>query len=597
MFFFLAFNLPFPRTLPMTSSSPKESWNSRIGVILAVAGSAVGLGNFLRFPGQAAQYGGGAFMIAYFISLLVIGLPICWAEWSLGRLGGKNGFNSSPGILGFVTQKASFRYLGVIGVTIPVVIYMYYVYIEAWCLGYAVNFLSGNMEFQSASEAGDFWGGFIGMGANGDALGFGLTEVGGFLFVVFILNFYLIYRGLSKGIEWFCKYAMPTLIALAVIILIRVLTLGAPDAENPENSVINGLGFMWNPNKVVMFERTVTDGAEAWTAIAGQEFVGEASIAAATAKASADPNLELRTITMWSQLANPQLWLAAAGQIFFSLSVGFGVIITYSSYLRRKDDVVLSGLAATSTNEFCEVGLGGLTTLPAGYAYLGVAGVAGAGTFGLGFNVLPMVFSEMPAGNFFGFAFFFLLFLAAVTSSLSMLQPGIAFLEEALKINRKQSVAILGAFTALGCGFVVYFSEGVKALDTIDFWVTNLLMVVLATVQIIAFAWIIGVDKGFKEVHKGAAIRIPAIFKFIMKYLSPVFLITIFLAWFFTSVLGYNLSGGPKQYSSYIIDLFIEPNPVAIMSVGVVLLTIAFVSIVTYNGRFSKTENNQEDSP
>ena len=77
---------------------PKEAWSSRLGVILAVAGSAVGLGNFLRFPGLAAQYGGGAFMIAYFISLLIIGIPICWTEWTLGRYGGRAGYHSTSGI-------------------------------------------------------------------------------------------------------------------------------------------------------------------------------------------------------------------------------------------------------------------------------------------------------------------------------------------------------------------------------------------------------------------------------------------------------------------------------------------------------------------
>jgi SNF family Na+-dependent transporter len=87
----------------------KESWNSRLGVILAVAGSAVGLGNFLRFPGQAAEYGGGAFMLAYFISFILIGLPICWAEWIMGRHGGQAGFNSCPGIFNYITRKPAFK--------------------------------------------------------------------------------------------------------------------------------------------------------------------------------------------------------------------------------------------------------------------------------------------------------------------------------------------------------------------------------------------------------------------------------------------------------------------------------------------------------
>src|SRR5690606_950429 len=123
---------------------------------------------------------------------------------------------------------------------------------------------------------------------------------------------------------------------------------------------------------------------------------------------------------------------------------------------------------------------------------------------GLGFNVLPLVFANMPFSQFFGFAFFGLLFLAAITSSLSMLQPGIAFLEEGLGLNRKQSVALLGLLTAIGCLFVVYFSQDLKALDTIDFCVGTFVLFVMATILISVFGWVIGVDVGWREAHRGA---------------------------------------------------------------------------------------------
>lgn len=556
-----------------------ESWNSRIGVILAVAGSAVGLGNFLRFPGQAAEYGGGAFMLAYFISFILIGLPICWAEWAMGRHGGQAGFNSAPGIFNYITRKPAFKYLGAIGVLIPVIIYMYYVYIEAWCLGYSVNFLTGHMDFTSIEDSSNFWGNFIGIGENGAAIGFGLSQVGIYLLVVFILNFILIYRGLSKGIELFCTYAMPTLVLIAVLILLRVLTLGTPDASMPDRNVNNGLGFMWNPTKHVV-ETQQQDGN--W--IVERQIVDRAALAVAQADTATKATARVRQVTVKEQLWNPQLWLAAAGQIFFSLSVGFGVIITYSSYLSKKDDVVLSGLAATSANEFCEVALGGLITLPAAVTFLGVAGVAGMGTFGLGFNVLPMVFANMAFGNFFGFLFFFLLFLAAVTSSLSMLQPGIAFLEEALKINRKQSVAFLGLITAVGCGFCVYFSADVKALDTMDFWVGTFLIFILSTLQIVIFGWLLGVDEGFRIAHQGAAIRIPKVFKFIMKYISPLFLLIIFAMWVAANVFGLNFQTGEASTSSYVRDLFIEPNTVAWMSLALIGFVAAlFVFLIALN--------------
>ena len=571
----------------MSSTNPKESWNSRIGIILAVSGSAVGLGNFLRFPGLAAKHGGGAFMLAYFVSFLIIGLSICWAEWAMGRAGGQKGRFSSPGIIAAITGRSEFKYLGVLGVLIPVMIYTYYVYIESWCLGYSVNFLAGNLDFQTGDEASAFFGTFVGAGADGSAFGFGIKQVGWFLVCVFILNFILIYRGLSRGIELFCKYAMPALMVLAVVVLIRVLTIGTPDDSNPDLNVTNGLGYMWNPVKTIV-ESQDADGA--WSKI--NEVVGENAIATAKTEAAADSSLRVRYVSLGQQLMNIQLWLDAAGQIFFSLSIGFGVIINYASYLRRKDDVVLSGLAATSANEFCEVGLGGLITIPAAFAFLGIAGTAGS-TLGLGFNALPMVFASMPAGQLFGFLFFFLLFLAAVTSSLSMLQPGIAFLEEAMDIDRRHSVTILGIITAIGCSFVVYFSKDLKALDTIDFWVGTFLIFVLATIQIIIFGWIIGIKKGLAMANQGALFNVPPIYGFIMKYVTPTFLVIIFALWSVQNVFGYNILTGQQEYSSYVKDLFIEPNNVARFSVIFIILVTIFITVLTAIAPKFKTSNER----
>jgi neurotransmitter:Na+ symporter, NSS family len=519
----------------VSAANIKEAWSSRLGVILAVAGSAVGLGNFLRFPGLAAKYGSGAFMIAYFISLLILGIPICWAEWTLGRYAGQRGFNSSPGIFYALVRHPLGKYLGVLGVIIPVVIYMYYVYIEAWCAGYACYFLTGHLNLGSDVAAyGDFWSSFVGAGEDGFAFSVGHNQAVMFLLGVFILNFFLIYRGLVKGIEFFCKYAMPALVLLAVIILIRVLTLGTPDLTKPDQNVISGLGYMWNPGD--------------WQ----------------------------------TQLKNPELWLAAAGQIFFSLSVGFGVIITYASYLSKKDDVVLSGLSASSANEFCEVALGGLITVPAAFVFLGAAGIVGQGTFGLGFKVLPLVFTKMPAPWFFGSAWFFLLFLAAITSSLSMLQPGIAFLEEGLGIGRKQSVTLLGMITALGCGFVVYFSKGLKALDTMDFWVGTVCIFLMATIIILYFGWGMGVERGWQEAHQGAEIRIPNFFKFIIKFISPLYLLGIFTLFMLFNVFGWNPETGEFKPSDYVRDL-IGPGPNTVAQIAVLFMgvIIAFFTILT----------------
>src|SRR5688572_19261024 len=172
----------------------EERWSSRLGVILAVAGCAIGLGNFLRFPGLAAQYGSGAFMLAYFISLVILGIPICWAEWTLGRYAGQKGFYSSPGIFYVLIRHPLGKYIGVLGVVIPVVIYMYYIYIEAWVLGYSCYFLTGHLNLGSdVATYISFWERFVGYKQDGFAFSAGNNQAVLFLIFVFVLNFFFIY--------------------------------------------------------------------------------------------------------------------------------------------------------------------------------------------------------------------------------------------------------------------------------------------------------------------------------------------------------------------------------------------------------------------
>jgi SNF family Na+-dependent transporter len=224
------------------------------------------------------------------------------------------------------------------------------------------------------------------------------------------------------------------------------------------------------------------------------------------------------------------MWMAAAGQIFFSLSVGFGVVINYSSYLKKRDDIALGSTTAVAGNEFCEVSLGGLITIPAAFLFLGAAGTVG-GTFGLGFQTLPLVFAHMPAGQLFGFLWFFLLFIAAITSSLSMLQPAIAFMEEGLDLDRRGSVSLLGFITLMGTGIVVWFTKDLAALDAMDFWVGSFCIFILATIQTFLYGWVLGVKRGREELERGALLSIPRIFDFVIRYVSPVYLLTVFVIW------------------------------------------------------------------
>lgn len=573
-----------------------------MGVILAVAGSAVGLGNFLRFPGQVAEHGGGAFMIAYFIGFILVGIPICWAEWAMGRRAGRYGFNSYPSILAVIVQHRWGKYVGILGIMIPTTIFFYYVYIEAWCLNYAVNFMLGRIDFQSIADAGGYFNHLVGMQQNGSAFDFGLDGAGVYLLFVVVVNFYLIYRGISKGIEWFCKCAMPLLILLGVIIAIKVMTLGTPDPAQPGNNIEKGMGFMWNPNKTHL--EKWNPESEKWYTV--DMLVGEASLAEAEAIVAADPDGQYRIeeITLWNRLQSPQLWLAAVGQILFSLSIGLGVIATYASYLRKRDDINLSSLTAASANEVCEVTIGGMITIPAAVAFLGVAGIAGmTSTFALGFFVIPMVFASMGTvevmgmtislASIFGSAFFYLLFLAAITSSISVLQPSISFVEEYLMVGRKRSVTIMSVIAAIGIFVVVYFSENLLALDTMDFWAGTFLIFVIATIEITAFGWVLGVKEGFDDANQGSAIRIPTVFYWLAKYVTPLVMITIFLFW----VRDNLWVGGSGEPSAYVKNLFYEPNAVAWIAFGTILLIgiLSFVVIrispLTYS--FKKTSSTK----
>lgn len=527
----------------------KEEWGSKLGVILAVAGSAVGLGNFLRFPGQAAANGGGAFLIPYFCALFLLGIPIGWAEWTMGRYGGRKGLHGAPMVMGAIGKGRLARYLGIFGVLIPLGVSTYYMFIETWTFAYFLKYISGGIGIvqgtpiaDQAAASSSFYS--LITGVDGD----GMLFTGDSKFtviswvVVFAINIYFVFKGLSKGIEKFVSYAMPVMAVCALIVLIRVLTLGTPNPAIPEQNVVNGLGYMWNPD--------------------------------------------------FSALGNFKTWLAAAGQIFFSLSVGFGVIINYASYMKKNDDVALSGLTASATNELFEVGFGGMITLTAAFVFLGLSGTAGAvatGSFGLGFNTLPVVFAQMGAfENIIGALWFFMLWLAAITSSLSMYAPAVAHLKEATNWTHTKSTAVIAAIGAAGAFLTLWFTAGGAFWSTVDFWVGTYLIFLLAMVQIIYFGWVFGIDRGWKELHNGASIRVPTIFKFIMKYVAPAYLIIVFV--------GFTI----QSLGEEIKKSFATPGAQAGM-VTIAVLAVYLV-VVTYKGEkrlraagVDIDDNNPED--
>jgi SNF family Na+-dependent transporter len=532
-----------------TGIKQREHWGSRIGLILAMAGNAVGLGNFLRFPTQAAQNGGGAFMIPYFIAFFLLGIPLMWIEWGIGRYGGNLGHGTLPGVLQKMVKNKLVKYLGVLGFVLPLFIGVYYFYVESWTLSFSyfsvkgtyINSLEGPSGLENRRvEMGRFLGEFQGIGKsvkliksatfedvknisqltdpekvpqhllyNPDVHGpWDATDIKldpkdcpfvtvnlktryfannssayWFFLITFFLNMFFLYRGLSAGIEKLAKIGMPLLFVFAIILAIRVVTLG--DTPGAVTTISEGFNFLWSPD--------------------------------------------------FKELYNSKIWLAAAGQIFFTLSLGLGAIQAYASYLSDRDDVVLTGLATASTNEFAEVILGSSIAIPAAVAFFGREGtmaIARGGSFDLGFQSMPMIFSQIDMGWFFGALWFGLLFIAGITSAVALLTPAISFLKDEVGFSHRKSVMVIGILTfVLAHGPIFWLKNGV--LDEMDYWAGTFGLVLVASIEAFVFMWIFGAKRAWLELHKGCDIRIPKIYLYIMQYVTPLFIFAILVVWSF----------------------------------------------------------------
>jgi NSS family neurotransmitter:Na+ symporter len=492
----------------MKDERKRDQWKTKIGLVLAMAGNAIGLGNFLRFPGKAAANGGGAFMIPYLISLVLMAIPLMWLEWTQGRFGGIRGHGTTPGMFQSMWKHPVAKYLGVLGLFVPTTIIVYYTYIGSWTLGFSIyslldmlpkvnhSLLHPGMSTQEISEIilrpfDEFRTNYTGI-PEGEILKVHLFTYAIFVLVL-LMSIWLLIRGISKGIEILAKIAMPMLFAIGVLLVVRVLTLGHPVSGGYGS--VDGLAFLWEPKWFV--ERN------------GQQvFV----------------------------LLDSQTWLEAAGQVFFTLSLGFGAIQCYASYLSKDDDVVLTGLATTSANEFAEVVIGGSLAIPAAVAFFGVAAtqvIASQGSFYLGFTSIPAIFSFLPAGNFLGFFWFFLLFLAALTSIVAMAQPMVSFLEDEIHLTRKQAAIALGIFWFLSSQLCIYLRGGWQVMD---FWAGTFGPPLLAFFEVILMMWIFGGNKLWTEMHRGAAIKAPRPFYYTAKYITPLFLGIILMTWTYQNI-------------------------------------------------------------
>lgn len=465
----------------------RENWGSKIGVILAVAGSAVGLGNFLRFPVQAATNGGGAFIIPYLIAFLLLGIPLAWMEWTLGRYAGRHNYGTAPSTLHIIFDKKKpwAKHLGSIGLLPPLFIVFYYVFIQSWILAFAYYSLTGKLmevTAQGSAAVTQFFGDFIMLKTCVGPVPAAII----FFLITFACNMTVLALGVRKGIERVNKICMPILLFLGIVLVIRVLTLP---------NIGKGLAFMWNPN--------------------------------------------------FSELANPKVWMAAAGQVFFTMSLGMGIIWCYASYLKPKEDLVLSSLTASATNGLAEIIIGGTVVIPIAVIIAGanIEECAKLGTFGLGFQTMPYVFGTLPLGGALQALWFALLFFAGITSAISIIQPLISFCEDDLKFTRKKSVTTISIIIFIG-SLTAIFGLGAGTVDELDFWGGTFLLVVFGAVQAIIFSFVLGRRKSqivqpgesvaFALMNEGSQLKLPRFFRPIIQYVCPAYLIILLVSYTFT---------------------------------------------------------------
>lgn len=383
-------------------NEPREHWTSRIGFILAAAGSAVGLGNIWRFPYVAGTEGGAAFLIIYLIAIVLIGYPVMVTEMTMGKKTQRN----PVGAFKKLAPNTPWYLVGGLGVLTGFVILSYYSVVAGWSIHYIVESITG-----------------LAPGVEYDVLfGEHISQVGQPIFyhAIFMgIVVSIIASGVVDGIQRAVKTLMPILFVLLLVLIGRSLTL---------EGAMEGIGFYLSP-----------------------EF-GDVSI---------------RTLNN------------AIGQSFFTLSLGMGAIITYGSYLSKDENIGDNAAHVVWLDTLIAV-LAGFAIFPAVFA-LGLDPAAGPG---LTFITLPAVFAEMPAGSFFGFLFFLLLTIAAVTSAISLLEVVVAWITDERGWERKKAAMTLGLIIFLvGIPPVLGYSAwsdfefaGMDVLDTYDFFADSLFL-------------------------------------------------------------------------------------------------------------------------
>jgi len=448
-------------------NKPRETFGSRMGMLLAMAGSAIGLGNIWRFPYTLGKNGGAAFLLLYVIMLVFICLPVMISECLIGRRGASNPFrtfdNLAPG--------SKWRWIGFIAVLASGCILSFYCVVGGWSVKYLVDAVSGSLMSYGGDYA-DFFGSFI--SNPWKPLTFTLIFLG--------ITGLIIAFGVRKGIERMSKIMISVLFVIIVLVVIRSLTLPGASA---------GLRYMFVPDLSKIDANTC---------------------------------------------------VAAMGQAFFSLSIGCGCILTYASYVKKDENIA----ASAGWISFFDTGfavIAGLAIIPAVYAIAAMNGVEPDVNAGPGqvFITLPGVFSSMPLGGVAAVLFFLALLLAAITSSISLMEVLAAYIIEELRKSRAMAVIIsfvlcgvVGTFCSLSFGPLEGFKLfGLSVFDFFDYITSNIMLPVGGLLLAVFAGWKLKRANYLDELTNGGSLKLPRwlclTIYYLVKFVAPIAISVIFL--------------------------------------------------------------------
>lgn len=442
----------------------RDSFGSRFGALVAMAGSAVGLGNLWRFPYLVGENGGAAFIVIYILLSFLICLPIFVSEFVIGRRSQKNAYAAFRDLSG----GSAWRWVGLFTIIVPLIVLSYYSVIGGWSIEYF--FKSFTFSFtgnESQASINTMFDDFV------SSPWTPLICHTAFLLVTALI----VVVGIKDGIEKFSKVMMPLLFFIVIAIAIYSLTLPGSG---------RGVDYLFRPD---------------FSKIDGQ------SIA------------------------------SALGQAFFSLSLGFGTIMTYASYVDKKENIMFQS-AATAVSDLMFALIAGMAIMPAVFAF-NLDPQSGPG---LVFETLPHVFSLMPAGNIVAILFFMALLVAALTSSISMLEVAVAFLVEEKKFSRASACTVLflfcwvvGALCSLSFGplaDIKIFGDGI--FDFFDNLSSNILMTLGSLLTVLFVGWRMKKTDIYDEFTNGGTlstnVRIFRVLWFLIRYICPLAIILIFVS-------------------------------------------------------------------